>query len=93
MALRHSACPPRFLVAARNCASRAAQPSPDGRFALVDQSLGGGAVGEIERRGELRRGNPDDGGLESLGELARDLKTRLVGLVERQADHHGRVCH
>ena len=65
----------------------------DGGFLLIDQPLSCGAVGEIERRRELRRRDTYNGRFESFGELACDLKTRVIGLIERQADHDGRICH
>ena len=93
MALRHSTRPLASLRRGAEFRLQIGKAPLDRGLLLIDQALGLGAIGEIERRSELRRGDPDECGLESLGELARDLKARLVGLIERQADHHGRVCH
>src|ERR1700730_14900291 len=62
-------------------------------LALVDQILRLLPQRVIERRTELRRRDPDDPSLESLGNLAGGFETSLVPLIPREADHDGRICH
>src|SRR6266571_8645054 len=69
------------------------EPPLDRRFSLVDQLLSLLAVCEIQRGAELRRGDSDDPRFESLGEFTSDLQPGVIWLIERQADHDGRVCH
>ena len=93
MALRHSTDFARFLVAPRNCASSSADALCQRRLSLVDQILRLLAGGEVERRTELRRRDPDDACVKSFGDLAGDFETRFVRLVQRQTDHDGRIAH
>ena len=65
----------------------------DGRPTLIDQFLGRFAVGKIERRTELGCGDADDLGAKALRQLPGNFQPRLVGLAERQPDHHRRIIH
>ncbi len=62
-------------------------------LALVDQILRLLPRHEIQWRTELRRRDPDDPSVESLDDLAGGFETRRVRLIQRQADHDGRICH
>ncbi len=93
MALRHSTCVARFFTRLTKLAFQLPDALFDRGLSLVDQVLGQFARREIKRWTELRRRDPDDGGIKSFGELPRRFETSLVRLIKRQADHDGRVCH
>jgi hypothetical protein len=73
------------------------QAHPDRGLALIDEILGEIAGHEIRPGHEIGRlaqdsgGNSDHLGVEFLGNLTGDLEDGLVRLVDRQADHHGRI--
>jgi hypothetical protein len=60
---------------------------------LVNQVLGLFADGEVRWWAENGSHNSNQSRLKSFGDLATDRKTGIVGLIKRQGDHDGRICH
>src|SRR5262245_4814583 len=93
MALRHSTCLDRCLVASRNWASSCDSRLPIDaspwsiRFCASSPSVkySGGA--------NCAAAIPTIPAFEPLGQLACHIKPGLVRPIEGQTDHDGRVCH
>ena len=82
-----------FLDAGAKLRLEFGQPRSNRGGLLIEELLRRAAIGKIQWRPEVRRGNADDPRSEALGQIPGHRETGIVGSVQRQADHDGFVVH